>query len=330
MKPIVLAYRSDWNEAELPPERVNYKPLTHIAHSFAVVGATGIKSPATDSARKLVETAHRNGVKVLLAVGGAESNAALSTLCATKAGARTLAQSVAARVLSIGYDGADIDWESPENHTEGNRLSHFVAEMRLALPRPKLVTMAVTAVDWFGRWFDSPALEPHVDWAAVMCYDFYGPWSDRAGYHSALYPSKKAPPKADEQGMTASGGIHYWRERKRFPADKLLLGIPLYARGFRTKEWGAVVPNAADRKFEVTIRSLKDGGTTDPDAVCATWQSENGSVLLAGDNTHTARLKGAWARQNKLGGVFFWELSQDGDGKSAPSVIRAARDGWGE
>ncbi|MBC7805420.1 MAG: glycoside hydrolase family 18 protein [Akkermansiaceae bacterium] len=328
MKPIVLAYRSSWNENDLPPDRVNWSLLTHIAHSFALAESGGIRFPPIDASRALVETAHRNGVKVLLAVGGADSNKALSALCATEVGTQKLVAEIAAQVKKVGYDGADIDWEHPASVTDTNRLSRFAAALRGALPRPMLVTIAVPSVDWDGRWYDAPALLSHVDWAAVMCYDYYGPWSNRAGYHAALFPLKTGVPQADQTALTASGSIRYWRETKRFPASKLILGIPLYVRGFRTKNWSDPVANPADKQFSVAYRTLKGAGVIDKTAVCATWLAEDGAVIASGDNPETALRKGAWAKQNGLAGIFFWELSQDGDGKMVPSVIAAARKGF--
>lgn len=322
MKPVVLAYRADWSEAALPTERIDYRSLTHIAHSFAVAESGGLRFPATASSRKLVDTAHRSGVKVLLAVGGADSNKALAALCETESGTRKLASEIAAQVKTVGYDGADIDWEHPENPTETARLSRFTAALRGALPRPKMVTIAVPSVDWNGRWYDAPAILPHVDWAAVMCYDFYGPWTNRAGHHSALFA-----PKGTDPSLAGSAAMRYWREAKRFPANKLLLGIPLYVRGFRAERWNDSISDPADRQFNAAYRAMRDAGTADKNIVCATWPAENGAVIASGDNPESALKKGAWAKQNKLAGVFFWELSQDGDGKSLPSVIQAARKG---
>ena len=118
---------------------------------------------------------------------------------------------VAAQIKAIGYDGADVDWEHPETVADTRRLSGFVAALRQEMPRPLLLTMAVPATDWNGRWYDAPALMPHLDWLAVMCYDFYGPWSAEAGYQAALFA-----PKGTEQGLCASAGITYWRDRKHF------------------------------------------------------------------------------------------------------------------
>ncbi|MBC8143099.1 MAG: glycoside hydrolase family 18 protein [Armatimonadetes bacterium] len=323
-KPIVLAYRTAWNEADLPPAKVNYKTITHIAHSFAVADKMGLRFPEAKGTQTLIETAHKNGVQVTLAIGGAESNAALSALCATPAQTVALAKAVAKHVNALGYDGADVDWEHPENAADTKRLSAFVAALRAELPRPKLLTMAVPSTDWSGRWYDAPAILPHLDWAAVMSYDFFGPWGNTAGHHAALFAGKGVDP-----ALSGTAAIAYWRDTKRFPASKLLLGIPLYARGFRTKNWGDTVTTPADKNQEGTYRALK-AGTTHRDTVCATWETESGAVILSGDNPETAQIKGAWARKQALAGVFFWELSQDGDGKTLPSVIVAAARGFGK
>lgn len=323
-KPIVLAYRSSWNEADLPPAKVNYAPLTHIAHSFAVANKTGLQFPEAKASRTLIETAHKSGVKVTLAVGGAGSNAALSALCATPAKTVTLAKTVAKHINVLGYDGADVDWEHPENATETNRLSAFVGALRAELPRPKLLTMAIPSTDWDGRWYDAPTLLPHLDWAAVMSYDFFGSWSDTAGHHAALIAAKGVDP-----ALSGSAAIAYWHEKKRFPAGKLLLGIPLYARGFRTKNWGDPVNSPGDKRFDEPYRVVKSG-VTDRALVCAMGKAENGAIIWSGDNPETAQVKAAWARKQNLAGVFFWELSQDGDGKSLPSVIVAAARGFGK
>ena len=321
-KPIILAYLADWKAAELPAAKVDYAKMTHIAHSFAVATNEGVTFPDVKASRELITTAHKKGVKVTLAIGGAESNRALSTLCQTVDGAKKLAASVAAHVQTIGYDGVDVDWEHPENRADAGRLSLFVAELRRVVPRPKLLTMAVPATDWSAKWHDAPALLPHLDWAAVMTYDFYGPWSGDAGHHAALFPTKASDPS-----LSGSAAIKYWRTVKKFPASKLLLGVSVYARGFRAKAWGDVVSNHADKEVERAYRDLGGVGKTDAATGTATWKAENGAVILSGDNPDTARQKGGWAKSQNLAGVFFWELSQDLDGDK--SVIRAARRGYG-
>ena len=318
-KPIVLAYRAVWNPTELPPAKIDYAPLTHIAHAFVTVERGAIRFPDETASRALIHTAHKHGVKVTLAIGGAASNRELSALCASEAATKTLAARIASHVTTLGYDGADIDWEHPETVADTARLSRFTRLLRQALPRPRLVTMATPSTDWNARWYDAPAILSHLDFAAVMTYDFFGSWSASAGHHSALFAGATGDP-----ALCASAAIRYWQSVKRFPASKLLLGIPLYARGFRTKAWGDPVQAVADKTIEAAYRTL-GVGATDAAAGCATWKTERGAVLMSGDNPETARQKGAWTRAHQLAGVFFWELSGDAPGEL--SVVRAARAG---
>lgn len=328
MKSICLAYRSDWNADALPPERIDFRPLTHIAHSFITVKGNTVMPPDERHARALVGAAHKKGVKVTLAIGGAESNASLTAACATETGAAKLADAIVAFVRKIGYDGVDIDWEMPENTTDGNRLTLLVRLLRKRLPAPYLVTMAVPALDWSGKWFDAKALIPLVDWFAIMTYDFYGPWSDTAGYHAALFPSKTASPREAERFLTASSGIEYWRKNKQCPPQKLVMGIPLYARGFRTAHWGDRVANSADKNLDSSYADIavryKAGAHRDNTAVVAIWESPDKREHYSGDDAVTTRQKGIWAKKQNIAGIFFWELSQDGDGKKVPSLVSIA------
>ena len=331
MKPVTLAYRSDWNWSDLPPGRVRWRELTHIAHAFAEPKRTGFTFPEEDHGRGLVAAARANGVAALLAVGGEGSNRALSALCASDAGAQKAADQIVAFADRQGYSGVDVDWEHPESAADSQRLTRFVALLRERLPHPRLVTLAAPTSEYYGRWYDAGAMLPHLDWFAVMCYDFYGAWTKHAGYHAALYPSRTVTGGEEEAALlTGDAAIRYWRERRRLPAAKLLLGVPLYARGFRAAAWGAR-KTADTAPEEMPFRALavrKDLlAARDDAAVAATWVSADGAVRYAGDDNETARRKGAWARERNLGGVFFWELSEDGDGHKMPSLVAAARAG---
>ena len=56
--------------------------------------------------------------------------------------------------------------------------------------------------------------------------------------------------------------------------------------------------------------------------------SPDRTKLISYDDTDSATIKGAYAKSRKLGGIFFWDISNDFDGKSNP-LVRAARKGLG-
>jgi uracil-DNA glycosylase family 4 len=122
-------------------------------------------------------------VRVLLSVGGADSNAAL---CAQNPD--VLAEALAKRIENFHYDGIDVDWEAPENAGEGAKLSALMQALRRRLPHT-LLTMAVPAEDYFGRWFQTDALLPAVDWLNVMTYDLSGPYDGWITWFNAPVPS---------------------------------------------------------------------------------------------------------------------------------------------
>ena len=116
---------------------------------------------------ELVRRAQTAGVKVILSLGGADSNRRLSERTATDSDLRRLADRLAQAVTQNQYDGIDVDWEAPENATDQARMNGLVKALRERLPK-SLITMAVPSEDWSGKWYAREALLPHVDFLNVM------------------------------------------------------------------------------------------------------------------------------------------------------------------
>jgi len=330
-RPVVLGYYADWTAATLPPERIDWRLLTHVTHAFAGVGPGGtLRLPERARSRELCRRAHVAGVNVLLALGGASSNRSLSDATASPEGMARLVDALMAAVKDSGYDGIDVDWEAPEDARDRDRMNALVRALRERLPRGATLTMAVPATDWSGRWYDRAALEPYVDYMCVMAYDLHGSWSDHAGHNAPLYPST-----TDHSGCkaaTVSAALDYWLGQKKWPTGKVLLGVPLYGRGFRAAKWGD--PAAGDyARSSVTLRDV-------PPLVRAGWKAcrdeaarvpylvspdrATPAELISYEDERSAREKGALARTRGIGGIFFWELSEDHDGLP---TVRAARQG---
>jgi chitinase len=185
--------------------------------------------------------------------------------------------------------------------------------------------MAAPASDWYGRWWDVDELRKDVDVLNVMTYDFHGPWSAHAGHNA---PLRAAPD--DEDGAVASveAGMAYWRDRRRWPADRLNVGIPCYGRGFAVREWhrkpAGKAPHETIDHHDVEAL-LQDGWRRawDPKVGVPTLLKEGTAELISYEDPESAALKGAWAREQGYRGVFFWNVEQDWrDGDH--EVVRAA------
>eukprot|EP01018_Ginkgo_biloba_P003325 Gb_06633 [translate_table: standard] len=95
--------------------------------------------------------------------------------------------------------------------------------------------LLLTAVVYFSQklWlqdtlgFPVQSIAQNLDWVNAMCYDYYGPWTpDQTRAHAALY---------DPNSQTSTSyGIQSWLDAG-LPAQKLVMGMPLYGHSWKLK-----------------------------------------------------------------------------------------------
>jgi chitinase len=325
--PVVLGYYPSW--AASPSVReVRYERFTHLAHAFLQAGEDGRlkadpKIPSADFARR----AREKGAKPLLSLGGAQSAPVFRAIVKSPAALRAYVDAVADAATTHGYQGADVDWEPTESEEDRTGLVALLKALRPALGAKvpgAFLTAAAPSGPWGGRWWDAEALEPLLDLLNVMTYDVHGPWSPHAGHNAPL----RTAPDDRECGPAASveGSIAYWLDQRRWAASKLAMGIPCYGRGFAVQRWLQTPAKKAARETidYKDVAGLVSGGWVrgfDPKVGVPTLVS--GSELISFEDPESAALKGAWARERKLRGIFFWNVEQDfTDGDHA--VVAAA------
>lgn len=309
--PLVIGYFPYWSK--LGPERFDYSQYTHICHAFAWFDKGGVlRFPENAQTQALIAAAHAKNARVLLSLGGEDSNAALRAQ-----NAETLADALAKRIQTFRYDGIDVDWEGQESAKDGAKLVALVQALRKRLPK-SLLTMAVPGGDYFGRWFSTAPLLAAADWINIMTYDYAGPWCDTLNHNAPLPEVQKA--------------VAYWKGRG-WPVEKLLLGIPSYGRRMHGRRFGDPAPAGTYVGDEVSYNDaqkfLKDGWKPMRDGAAQTpyLVSPKGNELISYEDASSAHRKGALARSLGLRGLFFWEMTHDFDGK-ANVLVRAAREGW--
>lgn len=279
----VVGYFSCWkaDSADL----IRYDILTHIIYAFAIPTPYGGLKPLSnpDLARKIVQDAHRNGKKALLAVGGwSDHDMRLEPIfvsaTATEERRKRFADEIVALCNAYGFDGVDMDWEYPRPHTSaGIQYQDLMLYLAQQLHQQgKLLTTAVIAgVTVEGDIFQDAAAQSDavlnaVDWIHIMAYD-----GGEGPFHSPY----------DFAVMAAE----YWKDIRHLPAEKIVLGIPFYARPTWTpyRKIVEIDPSAAERD---------------------TIQLHGEMVWYNG--IHTVQEKTRYAYRH-LGGVMIWELSQD-------------------
>ena len=279
----VVGYYPSWKPDGL--SSVDFGIVTHVCYAFAIPTAEGglrdLENP--DTALKLIRSAHENGARVLLSVGGWSYNdVPLETVfleaTADQAGVERLAAAILAMCEEYGFDGVDMDWEHPR--VDGASSRQYEALM-LALSeqlhaRDKLLTAAVLGgVTADGNIYYDAAAHTNavlnaVDFINVMAYDG-GDGERHSPYQLAV-----------DCGA-------YWKETRGLPAYKVVLGVPFYARpGWAG--YGAILADV-------------------PDACEGDHTVYNGMEVYY-NGMDTIAQKTRYAREN-LGGVMVWELKQD-------------------
>ncbi|WMJ23511.1 chitobiase/beta-hexosaminidase C-terminal domain-containing protein [Paludicola sp. MB14-C6] len=279
----VVGYYPSWQPDKL--NRIQYDIVTHINYSFLIPTADGSVLPleGANTARTIIQQAHANNVKVLIAVGGwsyqdiiLESTFVSATNTDAKIAKFTSA--IMKVVTDYGFDGVDIDWEHPRYQTASQtQYEKLMVSLNKELKKTnRLLTSAVIAgvtpsgTPYYDAAAHSTTVFNAVDWFNVMAYDG-GDGINHSSYNFAI------------------NCANYWKNARQMPANKVVLGVPFYGR----PSWASY--------DEILV--------VNPNAYSTDTSYING-VQAYYNGIPTIQAKTRWAKQN-IGGVMIWELSHD-------------------
>ncbi|HEY7639984.1 MAG TPA: glycoside hydrolase family 18 protein [Steroidobacteraceae bacterium] len=330
----VVAYITGWTT---PPEIAAAK-LTHINFAFGKIDATGqVVLPHAGIPSQL---AHLRSLKqknpqlkILLSVGGWEaegfSDAALSAESRAK-----FARSVVALLREHSLDGVDLDWEYPGQSVAGiksrpedkQNFTALLREMRAQLGDRYLLTIASADREYFD-FTEMDRVHVYLDWINVMSYDFFNSLTPTTGHHAGLYASEFAAPR--DRNADASVRQHL---AAGIPAEKIVLGVAFYGRGF-----AGVAPlhhglNQAYERFEAAhpyselVEKFinRDGFVREWDVKAQApflWNAQK-RAFITYDDPQSIAIKAQYVREHHLGGMMFWELSQDSSGALLDAIVQ--------
>ncbi|GGT80851.1 glycosyl hydrolase family 18 protein [Actinomadura citrea] len=232
------------------------------------------------------------------------------------------------------FDGIDIDWEYPNAcgltcDTSGpGAFGKLMAAVRAKFGSGNLVTAAITADASDGGKMDVTdygGAASYVDWYNPMTYDYFGAWDAKGP--TAPHSPLTSYPGIPQQGFNTTDTISKLRA-KGVPADKMLLGIGFYGRGWTgvtQSEPGGTATGAAPGTYEAGIEDYKvlKGRCPATSTVAGTAYGKCGSEWWSYDTPSTIRGKMGFAGDQGLGGAFFWELSGDTTGGELITAIKS-------
>ncbi|NJP52816.1 chitinase [Streptomyces sp. SBST2-5] len=230
------------------------------------------------------------------------------------------------------FDGIDIDWEYPNacgltcDSSGPAAFKNLMQALRAEFGQDYLVTAAITADASAGGKIDAAdygGAAQYLDWYNVMTYDYFGAW-DRTGPtapHSPLTSYNGIP----KEGFDSAAAIAKLKD-KGVPPAKLLLGIGFYGRGWTgvtQSAPGGTATGPATGTYEAGIEDYKVLKNSCPatGTVGGTAYAHCGSNWWSYDTPSTINGKMSWAKDQGLGGAFFWEFSGDSANGELVSAI---------
>lgn len=345
----VVGYYASWAFSQgYTPEKVPAERFTQLNYAFAKIedGRAALSDPVRDAQnlRGLTALRRRNsGLKIVLSVGGWDESACFSDAAASASGRAVFVQSCLDLLTAHGLDGVDLDWEYPVSggapgvvHRPQDRenFTLLLQALRKALDaqgrrdgKPYVLTIAGAVDSGYLKNIEPQAVAETVDHVFLMTYDLHGPWDTYADFNAPLCAPSDSPARYQ---ASVDGGISAWLSQGVAP-EKLVLGIPLYGYIYQGVDRGgsglygrfasaqSISWNRIKTQYltSAAYRQLRHAEAQVP-YLCGN------RTFLSYDDETSAAAKAALARRRGLGGVGFWELSQD----SAGDLIGSAWTAW--
>ncbi|WP_309380989.1 glycoside hydrolase family 9 protein [Cerasicoccus frondis] len=302
-------------------------------------------------------------LKTLIAVGGWFDSDRFSTIAATAAGREKFAESVREFVVQYQFDGVDLDWEYPviatgvnsnvspadgENYVLLARAIRAEFDAQSAIDgKTYLISAAVPAGYDKYEEINLDGLADELDWINAMTYDYHGRWvTNRTGHNAPLFDNPASP---DSSRYNASSTIQGYIDAG-VPASKINMGIPLYgyswkgvpstSNGLYQSATGVGFGTVSDEPGMPDYRTV--AALVDADPSTEKWDDVaevsyfysatlDGGTWVGYDSPRSVERKLEYIDDEGLGGVMFWELSNDiRDYDDQDSIIHIASAAFAE
>jgi len=318
----VVAYVASWS----PPPVIHTQKLTHLNVAFAHIDKdhrVSIESPAAIQTLTALKKGDSR-LKILLSVGGWQAEG-FSDAALTDSSRHAFADSAIDLLRQFSLDGIDIDWEYPGIGQAGikfrpedkQNFTLLLKTLRATLGNRYLLTIAAADHE-FVENIELDRVPAYLDWINLMSYDFFNSLTATTGHHAGLYRAEHALPRDRNTDSAVSQYL-----AAGVPPQKIVLGVAFYGRGFAgvtARNNGVNQPyehfEAAHDYKDLVANFIGQRGFVrywDNRAQAPYLWNPTDHTFISYDDPQSIAVKARYVLQHRLGGMMFWELSEDRD-----------------
>ena len=300
--------------------------LTHVIFSFCHLDGNKLSiGNARDSATLValvgLKTKHPQ-LKVIVSLGGWGGCKTCPDVFSTDSGRQEFVKSTKELLDNFHADGIDLDWEYPalENvpgyayyPADKDNFTALVRLLRKTLGKKQEISFAAGGfTDYLRTSIDWKEVAPLVNYINLMSYDLINGYATQTGHHTALY-------SRPEQVESTDHAIR-WLDSAGVPLRKVAIGMAFYARVFAGVDsinnglyrpchfWRGVSYKDQAREF-----STDSGYVYHWDKVAQAPYMYNArqQTFASFDDSVSIRVKTEYAIRKGIGGVMFWQMTED-------------------
>lgn len=319
----VIAYYTGSGDKiqEYPVEK-----LTHIIYSFLKIKEDTLTVANEKQEKSLMQIVALKekypNLKIMVSIGGWGGCAPCSELFSSEKHRQTFAKTTVAFFKKYNVDGLDLDWEYPSiegypGHKymkeDKQNFTALVMTLRKEMGEKYLLSFAAGGFEKFlKKSVDWKAITPHLDFVNLMTYDLTNGYSKVTGHHTPLHSDKK-------QKESTSNCVN-WLLKHKVPAEKLIIGAAFYARIWEhvpdttngLYQRGKFKSSLAYKRFPTYFTEDKGFKYYFDEKTQSPYQYSSKEKLFATyDDERSIAAKSKFIQDKKLGGIMFWELSED-------------------
>lgn len=259
-----------------------------------------------------------------------------STIAASPTLVNTFADNIVSMINQYGFDGVDIDWETP---TDAEK-TRFTALMKIVYEKVKannpnhLVTTAITGGIWQPPRYDLNNSKVYLDYINLMTY---GMSNGNGQYQNALYRATTYHNTTLLAGRSLSTAsidetVKNFKSSYNIDYQKIIVGVAFYGikqtRTYdaNTQTFGSWV-NAGSVYYNNIVLSYLNNNdyikAYDTRAGVPYILKTDGTEFISYDNPRSIQEKSDYVIREGLGGIMFWEYGTDTSGE----LLIAIKDG---